>query len=711
MNVEEIVAKVSAYRPDTNLNLIRRAYAYAEEKHKGQLRESGEPYMEHPAATAFLLADMQLGATSIAAALLHDVLEDTQTRKEDLKAEFGDEVAGLVDGVTKLSRMQFKDKKQQQIESYRKMFVAMANDVRVVLIKLADRLHNMRTLKHTDREKQVRVAQETLDIYAPLAHRLGIWRWKWEFEDLALLFKDPDTYYRLAVQVAKGRAERESIIEEAKKTLTSLMQEAGITAEISGRPKHFYSIYQKMLRQERQLSEIWDLMGLRVIVDTVHECYTALGAIHTYWKPIPGKFKDYIAMPKTNMYQSLHTTVIGTRGEPLEIQIRTWDMHRTAEYGIAAHWKYKESQSGRGDSFEEKMVWLRQMIELQQEASDSTEFMDTLKVDLSSDEVYVFTPKGDVKVLPAGATPIDFAYHVHTNVGHKCAGAKVNSKLVPLETELKTGDIVEILTNKASIGPSRDWLKIARSTRARSKIKAFMKEQRRNEKLELGREALEKELRRYELDVHGSMKDERLDDVAKKSGFSNHEDLFVAMGYGKVSALAIVGRLYPEKFPEPESKPRKASGTQAVSKGVVVSGIEGCLVRFAKCCSPVPEEPIVGFITRGRGVSVHRSDCEEGKLITASEPERQVNVAWSKSPRGFYQVSVEIEGKDRSGFLNDVTKILAEMDVALVSASAKAYKSGRAKVHVRFEIRDINYLNAIMAKMRKIQGADEVKRI
>jgi len=711
MNVEEIVSKVSAYRPETNLDLIRRAYSYAEAKHKNQLRDSGEPYMEHPAATAFLLADMQLGATSISAALLHDVLEDTDAKLEELRAEFGDEVAKLVDGVTKLSRMQFKDKREQQVESYRKMFVAMANDVRVVLIKLADRLHNMRTLKHTDREKQIRVAQETLDIYAPLAHRLGIWRWKWEFEDLALLFKDPDTYYSLAVQVAKGRAEREGIIEEAKKTLAALMQEAGITAEISGRPKHFYSIYQKMISQGRQLSEIWDLMGLRVIVDTVHECYSALGAIHTYWKPIPGKFKDYIAMPKTNMYQSLHTTVIGNGGEPLEIQIRTWDMHRTAEYGIAAHWKYKEHTTGKTDTFEEKMAWLRQMIEIQKEANDSSEFMDTLKMDLSSDEVYVFTPQGDVKVLPQGATPIDFAYHVHTNVGHKCAGAKVNSKLVPLSTQLNTGDIVEIITNKASQGPSRDWLKIAKSTRARSKIRAFMKEQSRKEKLELGKDMLEKELRRYELDVHSSMKEERLDEEARKSGYSGMDELLLSIGYGKISPTAVVGRLYPEKFPEPELKLKKASSIQAVSKGVVVSGLEGCLVRFAKCCSPVPEEPIVGFITRGRGVSVHRADCEEGKLITASEPERQVSVSWSKSMRGLYQVSIEIVGKDRSGFLNDVTKIIAEMEVALVSASAKAYKSGTAKVHVRMEIRDINYLNSIMTKMRKIQGVEEVTRI
>lgn len=711
MNVEEIVSKVAMYRPDTNLDLIRRAYSYAEEKHRGQLRESGEPYMEHPAAAAFLLADLQLGATSISAALLHDVVEDTSTKIEDIRAEFGEEIAKLVDGVTKLTKMGFKDKQVMQVESYRKMFVAMANDVRVILIKLADRLHNMRTLKHTDREKQIRVAQETLDIYAPLAHRLGIWRWKWEFEDLALLFKDPDTYYSLAVQVAKGRAERESIIEEAKKTLTSLMQEAGITADISGRPKHFYSIYQKMVNQGRQLSEIWDLMGLRVIVETVHECYSALGAIHTFWKPIPGKFKDYIAMPKTNMYQSLHTTVIGTRGEPLEIQIRTWDMHKTAEYGIAAHWKYKEHTSGKSDPFEEKMVWLRQMIEIQKESDDTSEFMDTLKMDLSSDEVYVFTPAGDVKVLPQGATPIDFAYHVHTNVGHKCAGAKVNSKLVPLDTVLKTGDIVEILTNKASQGPSRDWLKIAKSTRARSKIRSFMKEQRRNEKLELGKEMLEKELRRNELDVHASMKDELLDEVAKKSGHSGPEELLVAIGYGKISPSAVVARLYPDKFPEPEVKLKKASSVQAISKGVVVSGLEGCLVRFAKCCSPVPEEPIIGFITRGRGVSVHRANCEEGKLIMASEPERQVNVSWSKSMRGLYQVSLEISGRDRSGFLNDVTKVIAEMDVALASASAKAYKSGHAKVHVRIEIRDINYLNSIMAKMGKISGVEEVKRI
>ncbi len=712
MQVDEIIAKVAAYRPNTNLDLIRKAYAYAEEKHKTQKRESGDPYIEHPAATAFLLADLQVGATSIAAAILHDIFEDVkEVDKVEFRELFGDEVVKLVEGVTKLTKAPFMDKRELQAENFRKLFFAMSDDIRVILIKLADRLHNMRTLKHTEREKQIRVAKETLDIYAPIAHRLGIWRWKWEFEDLSLLFLEPDTYYELAAQVAKGRTEREAIIEDAKKILISLMQEAGIKAEISGRPKHFYSIYQKMLRQGRDLSEIWDLMGLRVIVNSVHECYSALGAIHTYWKPIPGKFKDYIAMPKANMYQSLHTSVIGVKGEPLEIQIRTWEMHNTAEYGIAAHWKYKESPGAQRDTFDQKMGWIRQLIENQQEASNTTEFMDTIRTDLALDEVYVFTPKGEVKILPQGSTPIDFAYHIHTNVGHKCAGAKVNSKLVTLDTELKSGDIVEIIINNSSAGPSRDWLKIVVSSRAKSKIRAFMKEQRRKEKLIAGKELLEKELRRHELEVHASMKEDRLDEVAKKSGHSTADELLIAVGYGKLSPTAVVARLFPDRFQEPEAKAKKVSTGHAESKGVIVSGIEGCLVRFAKCCSPVPDEPIVGFITRGRGVSVHRANCEEGKAIMASEPERQVDVSWSQSLRGLYQVSIEIDGRDRSGFLNDVTRILAEMDVAMASASAKAYKSGAAKVQVRIEIKDVSYLNAIMARMRKINGVEEVRRV
>ncbi len=710
MNVEEIIAKVAAYKPETNLDLIRKAYSFASEKHAKQKRDSGEPYFEHPAATAFLLADLQLGATSIAAALLHDVIEDCDVKEKELADNFGDEVAKLVAGVTKLTQVPFMNKREAQVENYRKLFLAMSQDIRVIMIKLADRLHNMRTLKHTDRDKQVRVAKETLDIFAPIAHRLGIWRWKWEFEDLALLFLEPDEYYKLAAQVAKGRAERESIIEEAKKVLSSLMREAGIKAEISGRPKHFYSIYLKM-QSGKELAEIWDLMGLRVIVETVQECYTVLGAIHTHWTPIPGKFKDYIAMPKANMYQSLHTTVIGIRGEPLEIQIRTWEMHNTAEYGIAAHWKYKEHTGSQKDTFEQKMGWIRQLVESQQEANDSNEFMETIKTDLALDEVYVFTPKGEVKVLPQGSTPIDFAYHVHTNVGHNCIGAKVNGKLVALNTELKSGDKVEVLTNNFSPGPSRDWLKIVVTSRAKSKIKAFMKEQRRKEKLAAGRDLLEKELRRLDLEIHATMKDDRLEDAAKKSGHSTSDELLIAVGYGKLSPSAVIARLFPDRFQEPEAKSKKPKASQAVSKGVVVKGVSGCLVRFAKCCSPVPEEPIVGFVTRGRGVSVHRANCEEGKAIFASEPERQVDVSWSQTQRGTYQVSVEILGKDRKGFLNDVTNILAEMDVTMASAQAKAYKTGDARVLVKIEIRDVNYLNQIMARMRRIEGAREVRRV
>ncbi|MDD3599766.1 MAG: bifunctional (p)ppGpp synthetase/guanosine-3',5'-bis(diphosphate) 3'-pyrophosphohydrolase, partial [Firmicutes bacterium] len=597
--LDGLLEKARTNRPDVDLSLIENAWAYAQKAHDGQVRESGEPYFDHPVAVAFILADMNLDPNTIAAGLLHDVIEDTGKSYGEISEAFGPEIAALVDGVTKLSRMDFKSREEQQAESLRKMFVAMAKDIRVILIKLADRLHNMRTLDYSPPEKQKRVAGETLEIYAPLAHRLGMWRMKWELEDLSLRYLDSIAYYELVERVATKRQEREGYIEEARETLEAALDEIGISAEIQGRPKHFYSIYRKMEKQGKDFGEIWDLMGLRVIVGTLRECYAVLGAVHSIWKPIPGRFKDYVAMPKSNMYQSLHTTVIGPRGEPLEIQIRTWEMHRTAEYGIAAHWRYKEG-GGSGGDFEEKITWLRQILEWQKETRNGTEFVETLKVDLFSDEVYVFTPRGDVKTLPAGSTPVDFAYSIHTDIGHSCSGARVNGRMVPLSTKLSTGDIVEIITSKSQAGPSRDWLAIAKTSKAKGKIRQWLKEQRREASVEQGKELIEKELRRLGLEVRANMKEERLLEVAQKFSYQSASDLLGSVGYGKLSAAQVVTRLVPERAADEAPRPLPTRPKSRSSHGVRVPGVDNVLVRFARCCNPVPGDEIIGYVTRGR---------------------------------------------------------------------------------------------------------------
>ena len=641
---------------------------------------------------------------------LHDVVEDTGKTYEEMAALFGPEVAALVDGVTKLSRVDFKTREEQQAESLRKMLVAMARDIRVILIKLADRLHNMRTLRHSNPEKQVRVASETVEIYAPLAHRLGMWRMKWELEDLALRYLEPAAYYELVERVATKRQEREERIEEARQTLHAALQEIGIEAEIQGRPKHFYSIYRKMVRQGKDFGEIWDLMGMRVIVDTVRECYAVLGAIHSLWKPIPGRFKDYIAMPKSNMYQSLHTTVVGPRGEPLEIQIRTWDMHRTAEYGIAAHWRYKEGTSG-GD-FEDKITWLRQILEWQKETRSGAEFVETLKVDLFSDEVYVFTPKGDVKILPTGSTPVDFAYAVHTDVGHKCAGARVNGRMVPLSTPLSTGDIVEIITNKAQAGPSRDWLKFAKTSKAKSKIRQWVKEQRREESIEQGRQLLEKELRRMGLEVHANMKEERLAEVAAKLSHASADDLLASIGYGKVSALQVAGRLAPERVEKPAEELAAVPAKPSVrSHGRCGAGIDNVLVRFAKCCTPVPGDPIVGYITRGRGVSVHTEDCPNASQILRADPGRTIEVWWDTRERSSYPVDIEMEALDRPGLLTVVMNAVAETKATVSAVTARTSKNSTALIAMTVEIDDVDHMNNVISRLRRVSGVKDVHRV
>ncbi len=714
----KLIERVRATRPDVDVSIIERAWDYAEQAHDGQIRESGEPYFDHPAAVAFILADMDLDPNTVAAGLLHDVVEDTGKHYEELASVFGTEVAGLVDGVTKLSRMDFKTREEQQAESLRKMFVAMAKDIRVILIKLADRLHNMRTLRECQPDKQKRVAGETVELSAPLAHRLGMWRIKWELEDLALRYLEPGVYYELVEKVATKRQEREGHIEEARQTLSAALEEIGVPAEIQGRPKHFYSIYQKMIKQGKDFSEIWDLMGLRVIVGTLRECYAVLGAVHSIWKPIPGRFKDYVAMPKSNMYQSLHTTVIGPRGEPLEIQIRTWEMHRTAEYGIAAHWRYKDGGVGGGD-FEDKITWLRQILDWQKETPSGAEFVETLKVDLFSDEVYVFTPKGDVKTLPAGSTPIDFAYAVHTDIGNRCMGARVNGRMVPLGTPLATGDIVEIVTNKAQTGPSRDWLNIAKTSKAKGKIRQWFKEQRREESIERGKEMLERDLRRMGHEVHANLKEERLAEVAHKFGYQSADDLLASIGYGKLSAAMAVGKLVPEKAVEksPESvfeeAARPLSGAVRSSRsthGVVVRGIDNVLVRFARCCNPVPGDPIVGYITRGRGVSVHREDCPNISTMMGEDEGRQVDVSWDMGNATSYPVEIEMEASDSPGLLTGVMNAVLEMKAHVSAVNARTLRNRMALINMTVEINDVAHMNNVIGRLKRLQGVQNVHR-
>lgn len=706
--LEELLAKAGANRPDADLSVIERAWDYARDAHDGQVRESGEPYFDHPVAVAFILADMNLDPNTIAAGLLHDVIEDTGRSYEEISQVFGSEIATLVDGVTKLSRMDFKSREEQQAESLRKMFVAMAKDIRVILIKLADRLHNMQTLDFSPPDKQRRVAGETLEIYAPLAHRLGMWRMKWELEDLSLRYLDTDAYYDLVEKVATKRQEREGYIEEARETLEAALTEIGISAEIQGRPKHFYSIYRKMENQGKDFSEIWDLMGLRVIVGTLRECYAVLGAVHSIWKPIPGRFKDYVAMPKSNMYQSLHTTVIGPRGEPLEIQIRTWEMHRTAEYGIAAHWRYKEG--GGGGDFEDKITWLRQILEWQKETRNGTEFVETLKVDLFSDEVYVFTPRGDVKTLPAGSTPIDFAYAVHTDVGHSCSGARVNGRMVPLNTKLATGDIVEIITSKSQAGPSRDWLAIAKTSKAKGKIRQWLKEEQREASVEQGKELVEKELKKLGLQVRANMKEERLLEVAQKFSYQSTDDLLASVGYGKLSAAQVVTKLVPERTADETPKPSPVKKKAGSSHGVRVPGVDNLLVRFARCCNPVPGDPIVGYVTRGRGVSVHRKDCPNAMIIVNAEKDRVVDVYWDTKDGESYPVEIEMEAYDAPGLLTGVINTAVEMKAHVSAVTARTLKNRVAVINMTVEIHDVEHMDSVMERLRRISGVQSVRR-
>jgi len=692
---DTVAAELLKHYPDGDAELVRRAYGYAAEAHVGQRRVSGGPYIEHPAAVALLLAQLGLDPAAIAAAFLHDVPEDTARTNEDIRREFGDEIARLVEGVTKLSQFSGKSSDEHQAENIRKMFLAMADDLRVVVIKLADRLHNMRTLGALPPDKQQRISKQTLEIYAPLAHRLGIWQMKWELEDLAFKYLEPDQYKDLAEMLASRRQVRERFIDSTMKVLGAELERAGIKAELSGRAKHIWSIAQKMRRKKVQFSD-------------VPACYAALGVVHTLWPPIPNQFDDYIAVPKNNMYQSLHTAVMGPDGQPLEIQLRTQQMHALAEYGIAAHWRYKEG--GKGDpGYESKLAWVRQLMEWQHDVVDATEFVESLKVDVFQDQVFVFTPKGEVKDLPTGATPIDFAYRIHTDIGHRTIGAKVNGRIVPLDHRLHSGDIVEIVTSKAARGPSRDWIPMVRTPGAREKIRQWFKRQQREENIAHGRELLDKETKRIAQRPLSDIPDADLQRVTEKLNLHDIDTLFASLGYGAITASQVITRLGivdDEELAIPEVAPPAPPST--ARGGVRVKGVDDLLVRIAVCCNPVPGDPIVGYITRGRGVTVHRVDCTN--VRGSSEKERLVEVEWEHRSARTYPVAIRIQGWDRDGFLRDVAAVISENQVQLVSLAANVHPDRTATVNATLQVTSVEQLSRVLAKLEGIRDVSTVSR-
>ncbi len=711
---EKLTETVCSYNPKADVKMLRRAFDLAREAHQDQRRVSGEPYVYHPLAVAQILAEVQMDEETVIAALLHDTLEDTDVTRVQVAREFSEPIAELVEGVTKLTQIPYSSKEEQQIESLRKMFLAMAKDIRVIFIKLADRLHNMRTLGSMPEAKQRYKSLETLEVYAPLAHRLGIQKFKLELEDLALSYLDPIAYQEIEEGLNQKRQEREEYIEKIIAHLNETMEHSGVDHyAVKGRAKHFYSIYRKMFTQNKSLEEIYDLFAVRVIVDTVSDCYAVLGLVHEMYTPVPGRFKDYIAMPKPNMYQSLHSTVIGEHGVPFEIQIRTWEMHRTAEYGIAAHWKYKEGVSGTTD-VDSKLAWVRQMLEVQDDVADADEFKKTLKIDLFADEVFVFTPAGDVISLPVGATPIDFAYAIHSAVGNRMTGAKVNGHIVPLDYALQNGEFVEIITSSANHGPSRDWLKVAKTSQARNKINQWFKRERRDENIAIGKEQVEKELHRNNLSATELFRQEYLDVIIRRYGFNSLEDLYLGIGYGAITAAKVIARLKEEyKKCNPEvklpaiSEPKR---TAAHSSGVMVEGIDNCLVKMAKCCNPVPGDEIVGYITRGRGVSVHRSDCVNVNGLSAEEQGRLIQVSWEDRVHNTYLAQIELFASDRDNLVIDIVNTVAEHKIPLKGVNARTTKNHTAVVELALEIVDSVQLDRLIYKLMTLRGVDRVSR-
>ncbi|HXM18713.1 MAG TPA: bifunctional (p)ppGpp synthetase/guanosine-3',5'-bis(diphosphate) 3'-pyrophosphohydrolase [Candidatus Tumulicola sp.] len=710
--IRELTQQVKKYYPGLDESWLEGVYAFAEAAHGSQTRASGDSFITHPLAVASILADYEMDPASIAASLLHDVVEDTTVPLEEIEKRFGMEIAGLVDALTKLTKIPYQTKEDVKVENLRKMFLAMARDIRVIIIKLADRLHNLRTLGSLTPAKQKTIAEETLEIYAPLAHRLGIYRMKWDLEDLSLRYLDPTAYQDIADRVAKRRADRERSVKNVIADVRSRFDTMTLKADVSGRPKHFYSIYQK-LQSGKEFSEIYDLTAIRIIVDSVKDCYGAVGVVHSIWTPLPGRFKDYIAMPKTNGYQSIHTTVIGPGGDPIEIQIRTWDMHRSSEYGIAAHWRYKEG--GRPDDFDEKLSWLRSLLEWQEEMHDSREFIERLKVDLFASQVFVFTPKGDVMGFPAGATPIDFAYHVHTGVGHRCVGAKVNGRIVQLEYALQNGDICEALVSKSSPGPSLDWLSVCKTSSAKHKIKQWFRKNRRDENIASGRETLDRELTRNQLSQIASA--QFLSACAARLNYGSLDDMYAAIGFGDASMGSIIARAREEAKRQkivPLPIDRQTVGvrkpTRRATSGVKVRGIGDVLVSFARCCRPVPGDAILGFITQGKGVSVHRVECPNAAQL-GSQPDRLIEVAWDVSPTDAHLVDVEVEASDRPGLLQDIMGVLSEHKTNATSVTARTKKDGTATISCSLEIRDLDHLSQLLRKIGRVREVRSAYRV
>ena len=727
ISAEAFFECIGQYLDAKQVDFVREAYNFAARAHANQQRKSGEPYIIHPLGVAMILAQLQLDELTLAAAFLHDVVEDTENTLEEIKEKFGAKVADLVDGVTKLGKIEYISKEEQQIENYRKMFLAMAKDIRVIMIKLADRLHNMRTMKYMPVYKQQSISRETMEVYAPLAHRLGIYTIKWELEDLAFRYMEPDVYYNLVEQVKAKRHEREAMINEAIAEIKSHLTKMGIVCEIQGRPKNFYSIHKKMLRDHKELSEIYDLLAIRVLVDSVKDCYGSLGVVHSLWRPIPGRFKDYVAVPKSNMYQSLHTTVLYNNGQPLEIQIRTFEMHRISEYGIAAHWRYKESGNknpgavGGDKGFDAKLSWLRQLLEWHKDMSDSRDFVNTVKMDVFADEVFVFTPRGDVIDLPVGSVPIDFAYRIHTDVGNRCVGAKVNGRIVPLEYKLKNGDIVEVITSKQAAGPSRDWINIVGSSDTRNKIRSWFKKERREENISKGREMLEKDCKRLGYDPKVLLKPDKIKSVCTSLRIDGEENLLNTIGYGGVTLSGVMSKLVELYKKEQklnttkdlsqllaELKPRHSKAKN--SHGILVKGEDGIMVKLARCCNPIPGDPIIGYITRGSGISVHRSDCPNILSNNPEEQSRLIEVSWDIATDAVYKVNIIITSEDRPGMMADIMQITSEAKININALTCRTDKHKVANISMGLDITSLEQLEQIMNKIRRMREVYTVER-
>ena len=723
ITIQDVISKKKETSRRVDTKLIMKAYNYAVEHHGDQKRRSGEPYIIHPLNVAYILAGVGLDEATICAALLHDVVEDTDATDTDLRREFGDEIADMVAGVTKLETMQFTTVEEQQVEDYRKMFLAMGKDIRVIILKIADRLHNMRTLKYLKRDRQIANAKETMEIYAPLANRLGLYSMKWELEDLSFKYLYPEEYHELVEGINKKREERLKFIEKIMADIRVQLKKQHIDAEVTGRAKHLYSIYRKMKRDNKTLDQIYDLFALRILVNSIKDCYAALGVVHEMYSPMPGRFKDYIAVPKPNMYQSIHTTLLGDKGTPFEVQIRTWDMHRVAEYGIAAHWAYKEaSYFGKKQAVkveEDKLAWLRESLEWQKDMQDPQEFLATLKTELFEDEVYVFTPKGAIKILPRNATPIDFAYSIHEEIGNHMTGCKINSKMMPIITPLKSGDIIEIITSDNSKGPSRDWLKFVKSTKAKNKINGWFKKAEKSENIEKGKDLIEKEIKRIGMSHVELFKQEYIDAMLDRYKYKNLEDMYAAVGFGANSAVKVIARMLQEYRKEhqeenveekiEELRKQKESKQKPSSSGVVVEGIDNCLVKLSKCCNPLPGDEIIGYITKGRGVSVHRKDCVNVKDLLTEE-NRIIDVKWYEEAKENYNVTLEVLANDRKGLLVDILNTVKETKANLMGVSTKTTKERIAIMDIDLEVENIEELNKVIRNIKKVDSVYEVRR-